>query len=128
MSLVSPVAVESLRWRGNPFAGAGEGRGARVFDLGEAYPVRRVAAGSVHHAAVASGSLKAETADGRAALAGWLVERMREIVSEGRGTLDLAGVWPVVEAGGRIAVAGEALRVERVVWDFVGQGTRVEVL
>jgi hypothetical protein len=110
-TLRSPNPLETLRWQGNPFRGVGE---PRVFELGDAFEVRRVSTGSIHHAAVRSGSLVADEIDQLRKMDAWLMHRQERERLAGdearRGTLELAGLWPLVRAGDRLRNAGASNR------------------
>lgn len=108
-SLRSPLPVEVARWRGNPFAGAGD---PRVLQVGDAFGFRRVAETSVHHHAVLAGSLRADEADDGAALSQWLAARVAAAHDagaaggDGRAALELAGPWLSLRPGDRLVDAG----------------------
>lgn len=107
-SVRSPLPVETVRWRGNAFAGAGP---AKVHELGETFAFRRVDASSVHHEAVRAGQLQADERDERTAMSVWLADRLRELeerggAEAGRGTVTLAGSWLMLRPGDRLMQAG----------------------
>lgn len=103
-TLVGDRPIRAQRLRGNPFLG--EPR-QDAFALGEAYRFDRVAPGSLHAAAIASGALFAEQRDDRAALG-------RVLLTDGdhrdppalpatpTHTADLFGAWPAWRVGDRV--------------------------
>jgi hypothetical protein len=106
--LPSPVAVQEQRWQGNPFAGA---LPPRPLFLGNVFRFARVAPTSLHYAGIAAGELHAIQRDDTQALRQWLVRRMRreELAAgggAGRGTLTLAGTWPLLRVGDRVPAPG----------------------
>ncbi|MEE9212268.1 MAG: hypothetical protein V3U29_06405 [Phycisphaeraceae bacterium] len=103
-SLQSPIPIEVLHWRGNPFAGT---LSAKLFDVGDAFGFRRIAPQSIHYNAVQVGDLIALTSDQTNQLNDWLLARMhREDRAPrertGQATLELVGAWPVMRVGDRL--------------------------
>ena len=112
VSLQSPVPVQVLRWRGNPFAGAGP---QRTFDLGNTFEFR--AGCRNEHLFCSSPTGREFFSQGcnrsdRAALNDWLISRIRredlagDANSRGKAVLTLAGVWPLLRPGDRLINTG----------------------
>lgn len=101
-ALRSPLPVEAVRWRGNPFTALAE---PLVFDVSGAFAFRRVAPTSVFHADVVSGARGSASIDQSSELARWLVERMRLPSPDTRSSSEmvtLAGAWTGIAPGDRM--------------------------
>lgn len=99
-TLRSPLPLQAVRWRGNPFAGPFE---ERRFELGGRFARRRVALASKYHAEIVADIRQADQIDDRAALAAWLAEQGR--VTEPRGAeveIETAGVTAALRLGDRL--------------------------
>jgi hypothetical protein len=102
--LMSPHRIELTRWRGNPFTGK---LPPRVFDLADVFRFQRVDPQSIHSPDIAAGNTQADEVDQTQQMFRWLVQRMDRFErggepSDGRATLQLAGVWPTLRIGDRL--------------------------
>ncbi len=94
-TLSSPLPLETVLWRGNPFVG--EFRQQSV-ELGQTFRYRRVAASSKYHGS----GLAADTADDRPAMRAWLAELPLPDAETGRVEIQTVGVMPTLRIGDRL--------------------------
>ncbi|MGB0766426.1 MAG: hypothetical protein ACPGYV_01810 [Phycisphaeraceae bacterium] len=124
-SLPSPLPIETQRWDGNPFAGPAP---TRILDLGDRFAWRRVVPGSLHADAIAGGTLTADTADDRLALA----SELRDAIAgspggSARATLQLHGSWTALRPGDRVREAlGANLGIDGSPSRFDGPIARIQ--
>jgi hypothetical protein len=127
-SLTSPLPEEVARWRGNPFYSPAPDA---VFDLAELYASRRVAAGSVHRAAIDAGELSAAMSEAPPRLAGWLNDRLERLEATGwrggRAEVRLLGAWWTLRPGDRVfGGGGDGLNIEGGDEAIDGRGAVIE--
>ncbi len=107
-SLQHPARMRILRWQRNPFTPAAE---PNIFDLKDTFQIRQVDPQSIHYDDIQSGSLKALEVNETVSMERWLVERMghrfgRRSDRLDRAKIKLAGPWPWLRVGDRIANTG----------------------
>ncbi|MBI1370311.1 MAG: hypothetical protein GC162_16880 [Planctomycetes bacterium] len=88
-SLTNPLATETTRWVGNPFAGSFT---TKRFDVSADFAYQRVAPSSRHYDEVRHGDRSADERDDRAKLSSLLAERAGELSREpAQAVIDLVG-------------------------------------
>lgn len=91
-SLQSPLPLQGVRWRGNPFAGAFD---QRRLDVSDRFAWRRVAPSSRFANQIDSGERSADIVDDRAAMMTWLAQYAGEQAAAG-GRVTIQAVGPML--------------------------------
>ncbi|MEM8737667.1 MAG: hypothetical protein AAGG38_04215 [Planctomycetota bacterium] len=127
-TLVSPRRREAGRWRGNPFGATGP---EMRLNLATRYRFRRVAAGSLHDAAVRSGALQADEADDTADLTAELIRRLDQedrvaLTGQREALLTLHAARPELRVGDRVSrFTADGLDLQGEPWSVSGRSADV---
>lgn len=126
-TLVSPHAMQTQCWDGNPFAGAAP---TRVIDFGDRFAWRKVASTSIHRQAIDDGLLQADTVDDRRLmrmqLQTHLAEQPGAVVM---ARLELVGAWTGLCAGDRVREAlGRGVAIDGNPANFATRDARIQRL